>query len=56
MKDYRRKKYEVIYWCCGDQKKTTVEAINELEARISFYLHYSADDIVSIKEVNNGVL
>lgn len=56
MKDYQRKKYEVIYWSCGDQKKATVEAINEIEARIAFYLHYSADDIVSIKETKNDVL
>lgn len=56
MKDYKRKKYEIIYWSCGDQKKATIEAINEIEAQISFYMHYLPDDIVSIKEVKNDVL
>lgn len=56
MNKYQRKKYEIIYWSCGDQKKVTIEAINEIEAHISFYMHYSADDIVSIKEVKNDVL
>lgn len=56
MKDQKKNRYEIIYWLNGDIKKTHVEAVSAEEARVVFYINYSWDDIIGIKDVTNDVL
>lgn len=49
------KTWKIIYWHNGEKKVAKVEAITKYAARVVFFLHHSADDIISIEEVTDHV-
>jgi hypothetical protein len=49
------KKYKITYWQGGNKKTLTLQASSIYDARLHFYLKYSAYDIASIEEVKGDV-
>ena len=45
------KKFKITYWLDGNKRVKEILATSKYNAKMRFYLHYKADDIISIEEV-----
>ena len=46
------KKYKVYFWHNGNKEVEEIEAYSKYNAKVRFYLHHPADDIIKIEEVS----
>ena len=47
--------WKIVYWHNGNKRVEKVRAASKYAAKIKFYVEHSADDIISIEDVNDDV-
>ena len=49
------KTWKIVYWHGGNKRVVKLQAASKYAAKVQFYVHNPADDIISIEEVKNDV-